>query len=795
MPFPAARTAYLAAIMSVIGREAIAQQAAPPADPAAAPPRLRIEGQPAQWVDHPNVAVIQRLILSSQFPQAEIVARAALKERPDAARVLFMLGVAVQKQKRYAEARSALEQACATGQRFPERAQVDHFLGWANYYLGDLPKAKTHFQAHVGAVPTADDSWFGLGVVALEENRLGDAESALERAMDLAGDGLPGRPMRAKALVRLGDVAMLRDRFADAASLYEEALELRPDQREVWTKLARAYERSGRPDDARSAEQRGGQVTGPAPAGKLGFRFSDVTPASGIDFTTTSGALPSTQILEVKGGGVALIDFDSDGDEDLFFPNGATLDSPREGPGARLYENLGGMRFRRVSPDPPLRAWAFGPAVGDFDGDGRPDIVVACHGDLRMLRNAGNGTFTDASSALPPAARDPLAWNTSVSAADLDADGDLDLYVTRYLAFDPARPPGASIFKSVQVMSGPRGLEPQRDLLLRNDGGTFADATEASGIGACAPSYGLNSAIVDFTGDGKPDILVANDSQPDMLLENLGGLRFADAGRRMGIATNMEGTEQASMGIAIGDTNGDALPDAHVSVFSSDTNTLHESREGRFFDDRTSLRQVGIPSRRLCGWATAFADLDHDGDEDLITFNGHVYPQATLALMDSEWLQPVLLLAREGDSFSAVDLAAAGLVGSFRDRAAVVADLDADGDLDAVVTGLNQPVRVLRNDCARPGDSIRIRLSDGTSRGNAGAIGARIELLGPSSRQARWLAGGGPFQSNRPAAAHFGVGEDPGPWTARVTWPDGRTSDHAVASRGAHTLERPRAGD
>ena len=770
------------------------------------PPRI----SDASFVDHPNIAVIQRLVMSSQFAQAEMVAQAALREKPDCARAQFLLGVAVQKQKRYSEARDLLVAAQKSGQAFPEARQVDHFLGWANYYLGELALAKGHFQAHVGAVPTADDSWFGLGVVAIEESRLGDAESALQRALDLAGDGLPGRPMRAKALVRLGDVAAMRDRFADAVDLYEEAVSLRPDQPEVWTKLARAYERIDRAADAATARARAEQATGaqaapqPSPAiagapasGAGAIRLEDVTASSGIEFTTTSGALPPTQIIEVKGGGVALIDFDGDGDEDLFFPNGATLNAPSQGPGARLYENLGSMRFRRVEPDPPLRAWAFGPAAGDFDGDGREDIVVACHGSVRLLLNAGQGAFADASDRLPDAARDASAWNTSVAAADLDADGDLDLYITRYLRIDPSAPPGPSLFKGVPVMSGPRGLEPQADVLLRNvGGGRFENATAESGIASLAPAYGLNAAIADFTGDGRPDILVANDSQPDMLLRNLGSMRFENAGRAMGIATNMEGTEQASMGIAIGDVNGDSLPDAHISVFSSDTNTMHESREGRFFDDRTGLRGVGVPSRRLCGWASGFVDLDHDGDEDLVTVNGHTYPQATLALMDSEWEQPMLVLERRAERFEQVppDSLGPGCGGRHRDRSAAFADLDQDGDVDFVVAGLNQPVRVIRNAHDMSSDWIAIRLDDQRSAGNRAARGARIQLAAAGTTQARWLAGGGPFQSNRSVEAHFGTGASRGPWTATVTWPDGARTTHALDRPGRHIIARPAAG-
>ena len=505
------------------------------------------------------------------------------------------------------------------------------------------------------------------------------------------------------------------------------------------------------------------------------MRFTDVTIQSGVSGVLTSGSTPSTQVLEVKGGGLALIDFDNDGDLDLFVPNGATLADPNAGPGARLYRNdlissdasaASALHFTDVTTQSGIthRRWSFGATVGDVDGDGFDDIFIACFGPDVLLRNKGDGTFEDITQRAGVA--DPR-WGTSAAFADLDRDGDLDLYVCNYLDFDPARPLAPANFKGVSVVAGPRGYPAAVDSLYENRGdGTFIDRSDDSGIRRVSPGFGLNLAILDFTGDGKQDIYIANDSQANNLFRATGesALSFVDDGMRSGSAVNGEGSEQASMGVAIADVDGNGRPDIFSTNFSSDTNTLHLNLDGKSFDDRTNQFGLGAPSRPLVGWGAGFFDFDHDADEDVLIVNGHVYPQATKELMDSEYAQRPLLMERRGARFFPLTQAGEWKLEPHVDRTAVFADLDHDGDVDFVIAGLNQPLRVIRNDHASAIDDPRkdwlvvIPRDLRKGVGNRHAIGAEIRVQQGSRVQRRWMVGGGPFQSNNAPEVHFGLG-------------------------------------
>ncbi len=550
------------------------------------------------------------------------------------------------------------------------------------------------------------------------------------------------------------------------------------------------------------------------------IRFTDVTAESGIQWTTTSGVTPSTQILEVKGGGLALIDFDNDDDLDLFVPNGATLDDTEHGPGARLFRNDGAMKFTDVTASSAIThsRWSFGATVGDVDADGFDDIFIACYGDDVLLRNKGDGTFEDITKQ---SGLHDDRWSTSAAFADLDVDGDLDLYVCNYLDFDPKNPLRAASFKGHAVMAGPNGYRAARDTLYEATGkAQFADRSLESGIaGALAAEaslgssggsssassndrFGLNLAILDFTGDGRPDIFVGNDSQANNLFTNARDAQgvarawqYVDHGMRSGIAVNGAGSAQATMGVAISDVDGNGRPDVFTTNFSSDTNTLHLNLDGRSFDDRTNQFGLGAISRPLVGWGAGFFDFDHDADEDALVVNGHTYPQATKVLMDSEYRQRPLLMERVGARFEPVTDAGAWSKEAHLDRSVVFADFDRDGDVDFVIAGLNEPLRVIRNDhdSAMKDWLIVVPRDARAGIGNRHAIGAEIQVRSgdaahPQTQpliQRRWMVGGGPYLSNNAPEAHFGLGEGTDAVAVRVIFPDG-----VVVEQTAHRGER-----
>lgn len=782
------------------------------------------------------------------FEAAVLTARTVISERPDVDRAQALLGIALNRLKRYEEARPALERASASPQPFPEQRHAAHFLGWCCFHLGDLAAARTAFEQHLRAVPDEPDSTFGLGLVALGEDRLDEADALLARSLKGFSEPKPRPADQARVLTRMADVALRRDDVARAEELLDRAVKASPMQHETWAKVARVKDRLGKQaeaDAARGNERRlleslgrvepedpsasskgpGGASAVPtggpsgtsaetprttppaetgasgadapsAAGGSRGIRFTDVTAQSGIDFTLTSGATPSSHILDVKGGGLALIDFDNDGDLDLFAPNGATAADPESGPGARLFRNDGSLRFTDVTAASGIAhtRWSFGAAVGDVDGDGFDDIFVCCLGPNVLLRNRGDGSFEDITAR---AGVGDGRWATSAAFADLDGDGDLDLYVANYVDADPAKPLPPASFKGQAVIAGPRGYAAAPDCLYENRGdGTFADRLQSSGIASVKPGFGLNVAILDFTGDGKPDILVGNDSQENNLFVPTGPWTYADHGLRSGVAVNGAGSAQATMGMAVADVDGNGRPDVFTSNFSSDTNTLHVNLDGRSFDDRTNQFGLGAPSRTLVGWGAGFADFDHDADEDLLVVNGHVYPQASKALMDSEYAQRPLLMERRDGRFHALETAGAWTLAPRVDRTVVLADLDLDGDVDAVVAGLNQTLQLLRNDHNAADDWLIVVPRDRRKGiGNHRAVGAEIRVTAGEVVQRRWCPGGGPFQSNLAPEAHFGLPRGGESVTVTVRFPDGREVTVAGARRGSRVVvEHPGGG-
>ncbi len=521
------------------------------------------------------------------------------------------------------------------------------------------------------------------------------------------------------------------------------------------------------------------------------LRFSEITKSSGIDFTMTCGQTPSREILEVDGGGVAMFDYDNDGDLDLFFANGAKMDDPEHGPGSRLYANNGDGTFINVTQQAGINVhrWAMGVAVGDYDGDGFDDLYIVCYGPNILLRNESNGSGARAAGTnrlrrrfldvTAQAGVGDAHWGTSAAFGDIDNDGDLDLYVVNYLEFDVRNPPDrvGKVYRGVPVMAGPAGLTPQADVLYENRGnGTFAAITSKSGCVPKEPGYGLGVVILDFDRDGRCDIFVGNDSTENFLFHNQGGGKFRNVGVISGVSANYEGFTQATMGIAVGDVDGNGYADLFTTNFASDTNTLHVNLGDGFFEDRTSQYGLAMISRPYLSWGTGFYDFDSDGDEDLFVASGHVYPEAAERKLEAGYEQRPLLFERRGRRFELNRDAGEMFTSRYSGRATAFGDIDEDGDVDVVMTTLNGPVRIFRNDSPRRAVMV-VELQG--PHGNPRGLGSMVELIAGQAGQRRWIHGGS-YQSFNAPRCYFGLGRlsPDTKLTVRVAWPDGQITEH-----------------
>lgn len=513
------------------------------------------------------------------------------------------------------------------------------------------------------------------------------------------------------------------------------------------------------------------------------------TQGTAPDIVPTCGGATSRAIPEVSGAGLALIDVNGDGVLELLIANGSTLDAPDAGPGCRLFQRTHGV-WSDVTDDVELAVlgWATSATPFDLDGDGDSDVYITRIGPDVLLRNDG-GRFADITAE---AGIDSPAWGTAAAAGDVNGDGWTDLYIANYLHWDFDAPlPHDVRFMGVDVLAGPHGLAPQADVLYLNNGdGTFRDATVASGAVDVAPSYALNAVITDFDGDGRQDVLVGNDTMPNVLLthaEQAGdAMHLIDTAARRGLATNADGGAQATMGLAIGDINHDGRPDVFSTNFSSDTNTLHASTPDGWFADRTQAFGLGLPSRPFLGWTVFLFDADLDGDEDLTVLNGHVYPSADMDTMDSDWAQDVLLMERDGDRFKRrVAKPSQWASAPAAHRAAVLGVLDPGLGVELVAAPHGAPIELVQHTGNGPLRRVTLQLHDGRPGiGNREGHGAHLAITDRERTQHRWITTSSPFQGASAAQVHVSVPTDAESLQVTVDWPDGPSTRHVVKLTG-----------
>ena len=522
----------------------------------------------------------------------------------------------------------------------------------------------------------------------------------------------------------------------------------------------------------------------PRATDRAAVTFVDRTADAGIDFVHVCGGAEKDYILEVNGGGVALFDFDGDGDLDVFLVNGSRFDQPAEGaPSDALYRNDGAWRFTDVTAAAGLResAWGCGVAVADVENDGDLDLFVTNYGPDELWLNDGDGTFTAAGR---DAGVDHPGWGASAAFLDYDRDGLVDLFIVNYLEFRRelavARGPNSCDYKGQKILCGPVGLPPEYPVLLRNAGdGKFHDVSAESGVHDVEPGYGLGVVAGDYDADGWPDVYVAADTTPNWLFHNLGDGAFEEVGMRAGVALNDAAVAQAGMGVDFAYLAGTAREDLFVVNYEDDSNTFYRNQGDGFFSEVTTEIGLGAPTFKNLGWGTFFADLDLDGDLDLFIAQGHVVPQAEAIASSPGYKQTNTLFLNDGKGhFEDVSASAGpGLAVKKSSRGAAAGDLDGDGDLDIVVNDIDDRPTFLECAGAPRNHWLALRLAGRTS--NRAAIGAVVRLRAGDLEGARRIRSASSYASHCELAARFGLGARTTVDSLEVTWPDGKTERFA----------------
>ncbi len=511
---------------------------------------------------------------------------------------------------------------------------------------------------------------------------------------------------------------------------------------------------------------------------RLGNRpvFVDVTEAAGIKFRHSNGLTGRNQYLEIMGGGVAAFDFDNDGDLDLYFVNGNRIDAePDPKTTNHLYRNDGNWHFVDVTAQAGVAGHAYGQgcAAGDYDGDGNVDLIVTNYGRSVLYRNQGDGTFKDVTA---PAGIDHDGWGQSAAFFDADGDGDLDLFIQNYLAKGSTKQAESFIYvgeKKVRDYPSPLGFAGSASQFYRNNGdGTFKDDTAAAGLDKIGKGMGI--ACVDFDGDRAADIFVANDTMENFLFHNRGAGKFEEIGHLAGVAYDSFGMPEASMGVDAADYDNDGDLDLIVPCLARQSFTLYRNDKAQFTEVSSSAG-LAEATGRSTGFDAHFFDFDNDADLDLLFTCGGVRMNEN-ASAGSDYIARYgmsdLLLANDGAGHFSDVSAVAGpyfqraLIG----RGSAVADLDNDGDLDVVISNLNDRPAVLRND-TRGGHWLTLDLVDRQGRHNPDGVSVWVTAGG--RRQHAVTQPGTTYLSQSDRRLHVGLGKAHFVDLIEIEWPDG----------------------
>ncbi len=522
--------------------------------------------------------------------------------------------------------------------------------------------------------------------------------------------------------------------------------------------------------------------------------FEDIAAKAGLTVWTHKMGTPEKKyIIETKGSGVCLLDYDNDGWLDIYMVNGSTLDAltgKTKPPHAALFHNNHDGTFTEVAEKAGVtnERWGFGCAVADYDNDGWPDIYVSNFGKNRLYHNNHNGTFTDVAEK---AGVQLGNWSTGVTWGDYDGDGKLDLFVAGYIHWDFNHLPSSGegnetnafcTFRGERVACGPRGLKGEPDHLFHNNGdGTFTDVSEKAGVADKAGYYGLGAVFVDVNNDGKIDLLVGDDSTPNYMYINKGDGTFEDDSYASGYALDEAGRETASMGLAVGDYQNNGNVDVFNTTFSDDYKPLyHNDGDGNMTDIsyQLGIAEISVP---FLSWGDAFMDYDNDGWKDLLMSDGHVYPEADKYAWGTSWKErPMLFRNLDGKKFQPVPaVEGTGLAAVIAGRGMAVGDLFNNGRIDAVISVMDSHPVLLKNVYQDHNHWLEVKLIGGP-KGPLDATGAKVYVTAGGMRQRSDDLSGGSYLSNNDQRPHFGLGSATKIDDVEVHWPDGTVEHFSV---------------
>ena len=530
--------------------------------------------------------------------------------------------------------------------------------------------------------------------------------------------------------------------------------------------------------------------TGPLP------RFREVANEVGIHFERYDDQRGQHRIVEVNGGGVAIFDYDLNGRPDVFLTDGCRLPaSERDGTRTNhLFRQTAELGFSDETEPAGLRMEGFwhGVTTGDFDSDGFDDLYVTAYGRNQLWRNRGDGTFAEANEALPPT---PEVWSSSAAFCDLNRDGVIDLYVVTYLdaSVDPPVLCPRAEAPDGYVQCSPSLFEAVPDVVFEGNGsGGFKDITVDGGF-TKEDGKGLGVVVFDADRDGRPDVYVANDGTPNFLYMNQAGdeasggtsPRFVEQAFERGAAVNRAGEPESGMGVLAGDATGDGWSDIFLTHFFAQTNTFYRNDKG-IFSDHTFESGLGPPSRQMLGFGTEFIDFDLDGQLDIFVANGHI-DDFSFADAAEAYAMPPQFFRNQAGHFTEVSRWSGDyFLKAWIGRGAATGDLDADGDLDLVVSHQRSASAVLLNESETANKCVLLRLVGVES--NRSAFGAVVECEGLSQVVVRERVGGGGFQSASEASLQIGLGSAGRLTKATVRWPSGATDQLSDLEPGSYIV-------